>query len=197
MKRAKVLSAKQLKKVMQMQIVSRNRLRNEALLMVSFYLGLRVKEISALKLNQMLDSSAQLVQEIALEKGQSKNKKGERTLYITNPKLRESLERYIQERKTKKNYPMEPPLRGPFFLSEHGGHFTPNALQQLFSKMYKDAGLNGCSSHSGRRSYITNLSEKGIDIRSIQILAGHSSISTTQVYIEENPIRLADINKNL
>jgi hypothetical protein len=58
--------------------------------------------------------------------------------------------------------------------------------------IYPDA-----SSNSGRRRMITRLAEKGIDVNSIRIIAGHSSLQTTQRYIEENPARLANILKGL
>jgi site-specific recombinase XerD len=63
--------------------------------------------------------------------------------------------------------------------------------------IYIDADYPDGSSHSGRRSMITRLAKKGIDVNSIRIIAGHSSLQTTQRYIEENPARLANILKGL
>ena len=60
----------------------------------------------------------------------------------------------------------------------------------MFQHWYKDLNLIGCSSHSGRRTFITNCSRKittvGGSLRDVQYLAGHSSLSTTQRYIEGN-----------
>ena len=58
---------------------------------------------------------------------------------------------------------------------------------------YKSAGFKDASSHSGRRSLITNLAYAGIDLNSIRQIAGHSSIATTQRYIDDNPYKIADI----
>jgi integrase/recombinase XerD len=58
----------------------------------------------------------------------------------------------------------------------------------LFAGWYRRLGFNGCSSHSGRRTFITNAARKistvGGSIRDVQILAGHAALSTTQRYIE-------------
>jgi integrase/recombinase XerD len=52
--------------------------------------------------------------------------------------------------------------------------------------LYKRAGIAGGSSHSGRRTFITNLAAKGVGVRVLMSLAGHRSISTTQAYIDVN-----------
>lgn len=65
------------------------------------------------------------------------------------------------------------------------------------TNLYHDAGKTGCSSHSGRRSMITNLANSGTDLNSIRVLAGHESVQTTQRYIDTNPDMLADIMKNI
>jgi len=58
----------------------------------------------------------------------------------------------------------------------------------MFANWYKDLGFVGCSSHSGRRTFITNLAKKlsvvGGTLRDVQSLAGHSNLQTTQRYIE-------------
>ena len=67
---------------------------------------------------------------------------------------------------------------------------TPQAIVNQFSGWYKTFGLVGCSSHSGRRTFITNTARKistvGGSLKDIQALAGHSSLQTTQRYIDEN-----------
>lgn len=64
--------------------------------------------------------------------------------------------------------------------------FTANTLAQHFHHLYKGAGIEGASSHSGRRSFITNLAAQGVGVRVLMSLAGHRNISTTQHYIDCN-----------
>ena len=58
----------------------------------------------------------------------------------------------------------------------------------MLASWFEDVGLNGCSSHSGRRTFITNAAKKissvGGSLRDVQMLAGHSSLADTQRYIE-------------
>jgi integrase/recombinase XerD len=65
---------------------------------------------------------------------------------------------------------------------------SAQAIVNLFQRWYRDLGLIGCSSHSGRRTFITNAARKistvGGSLRDVQHLAGHSSLQTTQRYIE-------------
>ncbi|MDO9049913.1 MAG: site-specific integrase [Methylotenera sp.] len=71
--------------------------------------------------------------------------------------------------------------------TDHRLGFSANGLCQWSFWAYKRAGINGASSHSGRRSFITNLANKGIGVRVLASLAGHKSIMVTQRYIDVNP----------
>ncbi|MDA9020150.1 site-specific integrase, partial [Flavimaricola sp.] len=79
----------------------------------------------------------------------------------------------------------------PLFESQKGGHFSANTMCQLFLDIYKAVGLKDASSHSGRRTYITRLANKGVGVRLLAELAGHSHISTTQRYIDVNEEQLS------
>ena len=83
--------------------------------------------------------------------------------------------------------------RSPGRFRNHDGRTTrtsSQAIVNLFSRWYADLGFSGCSSHSGRRTFITNAARKistvGGSLRDIQMLAGHSNLSTTQRYIESH-----------
>jgi len=65
--------------------------------------------------------------------------------------------------------------------------FTPSTLAQLLHYIYKGAGITGASSHSSRRSFITNLANMGVSVRVLMELAGHKNLSTVQKYIDVNP----------
>jgi integrase/recombinase XerD len=60
----------------------------------------------------------------------------------------------------------------------------------LFKRIYKMAGIDGASSHSGRRQFVTELADKGINVRLVQVLARHKHLSTTQRYIDVNESKL-------
>jgi len=74
--------------------------------------------------------------------------------------------------------------------TERSGRTSPQAVVNMFSGWYRDLGFSGCSSHSGRRTFITSAARKistvGGSLRDIQMLAGHSNLATTQRYIESN-----------
>jgi hypothetical protein len=77
---------------------------------------------------------------------------------------------------------------GPVIVSGRGGPMTPQSIVVWFANAYRVVGLNGCSSHSGRRAFITRAArlvhKAGGSLRDVQLLAGHRSIQTTQRYIE-------------
>jgi integrase/recombinase XerD len=77
---------------------------------------------------------------------------------------------------------------GPLIRSERGGGMTPLSIVVWFNRAFRHIGLNGCSSHSGRRTFITRAArlvhKAGGSLRDVQLLAGHRSIQTTQRYID-------------
>ena len=78
-------------------------------------------------------------------------------------------------------------------FSAKGGGFNSQTIINLFQKLYEDAGITGASSHSGRRQFVTELADKGINARVIQALARHKHLNTTMRYIDinENKMRRA------
>ena len=77
---------------------------------------------------------------------------------------------------------------GPVVRSERGDAMTPVSIVNWFSAAYRQLGFAGCSSHSGRRTFITRAArlvhQAGGSLRDVQLLAGHQSIQTTQRYID-------------
>jgi integrase/recombinase XerD len=75
--------------------------------------------------------------------------------------------------------------------SERSNRMSAQAVVNLFWRWYQHVGFDGCSSHSGRRTFITNTARKistvGGSLRDVQMLAGHTNLRTTQRYIEANP----------
>jgi len=190
--KAKVLSQEEFDRVVKLQQANaRTGQRNVLLLNLSFMLGLRACELAGLKFGDVFEQNGSIKQEVTLTV--TKNNKIRQT-YLANPKLLALLKQHYKRYAESDNaFRMEQPL----IKSERGCQFSPNSLQQLFSKLYEQAGITGASSHSGRRSFATGLISNGTDIRSVQYLMGHSSINTTARYIQENPAMLQRIMANL
>lgn len=177
MAQARTLKEKELKQLLQFIAFRKHALRNRCMLLMTHWAGMRVGEVSALRYADVLAADGSILAEIRLAADQTKGDKA-RVVYVAE-KLRKELLNYVR------TYPQSNPTR-PLFYTQKRDHFTPNTLAQHFFWLYKAAGLNGASSHSGRRSFITTLANKGVSIRLLQALAGHRSITTTQVYIDVN-----------
>jgi len=187
--KAPVLSPEQFKRTIKYQKSTKYGLRNRVLLMISFYLGLRAKEMSSLIVGDLVDRNGDLKEECSLKKHQTKRSK-QRRFYLTNEKLKKVLVEYLE---TKKDRDGNLDLDQPLIKSQKGGFFNPNTLQQLFHQMYKCVGIEA-SSHSGRRTMATRQADRGVSIRNLQVILGHSSISSTALYISENPKILGKIS---
>ena len=182
MRQAQTLNEAQLRRVLHYCRSRRHPTRDETIVMVSFYAGLRAKEIAALTVGNVFDESGAVRSQFILSAEQSKGGKT-RTVYL-NQRLRRSLSEYgATIRSADQN--------SPLFESQKGGHFSANTMCQLFLDVYKACGLKDASSHSGRRTYITRLANKGVGVRLLAELAGHSHISTTQRYIDVNSEQLS------
>lgn len=70
------------------------------------------------------------------------------------------------------------------FASQKGGPMTACSMARFLKALYAEAGIAGASSHSGRRTLITRLAERGVDLKAIAEIAGHTSIRTTAMYVE-------------
>lgn len=192
--KAKVLTEQELRRTLRMISKKPHAKRNTALLWCSFGLGLRAKELANLCVEHVLSADGRLLEEINLSSAMTKGAK-QRFVYLTNSSLIEALESYLSERKTQEGILFSP--QAALFISQKGGAFTPNTLQQLFHRMFVETKILGASSHSGRRTFATTLIEKGADIKAVSRLMGHSSISMTAQYVEDNPLRLKQMCKEL
>ena len=84
-----------------------------------------------------------------------------------------------------------PPADARVILNSRGQPLGANGVAQWFLRLYRGLGFTGCSSHSGRRTAITNWARKitaaGGSLRDVQSLAGHASLADTQRYIDQSP----------
>jgi integrase/recombinase XerD len=184
---AKVLTAEELNLVQIVAGSGRQAKRDLVLLDFSFRLGLRVKEMAALMIEDVTEDNGQIKESFYLKADQAKGSKG-RTVYLTNKKLQKNLTAYLEERAEDTNKHL--------FKSQKTA-FTANTLQQLFKRLYTKAGIKGAKSHSGRRTFATRLIHEGFNIKSVSVLMGHTNIQTTSRYIDTNPIQLGNMVANL
>lgn len=182
MKQAKVLSEKEFKQLMSVVAASTHGQRNRMALMLSHYAGLRVGEISHLKVIDVVNEGGQILDQIHLNPAYTKGKIG-RTIFV-NTRLSKELKKYL--RGLSDLGPRYCAQDAPLIRSQKGGPFSPNSLCQLMCDLYTRAGIRGASSHSGRRGFITKLAHSGVSAKVIMELAGHRHLTTTQRYIEVN-----------
>lgn len=182
MKQARTLDAKEFKALLAYVGTRRYGARDRAILCLSFYAGLRAHELASLTVGNVLGADGRVPPEILLLPSQTKGKKARRV--FLSDKLQKELAAYA---KVRKHWIEEPKA---LFVTQKGRQFTANAMCHLLKVIYRDAGMTGASSHSGRRTFITNLASRGVSVRVIAALAGHSSISTTQRYIDVNDEQL-------
>jgi len=145
----------------------------------AYLAGLRVGEVANLRYEDVVDATDAVRGEIRLEPEQTKGRHA-RTVFV-NVRPKQELESYIRA------YPPTKPQYRLFYTQKRTADgFTPNTLAQHFHYIYRFAGIEGASSHSGRRTFITNLASKGVGVRVLMSLAGHRHIGTTQAYIDVN-----------
>lgn len=177
MAQAKTFTQAELDQVLRFVSFRKYALRDRAMILTSFWSGMRVGEIANLKMGDVLNSDGSLKNEVRLSAEQTKGKQS-RVVFIPQ-KLKDEWANYLKTRKiTNSDIPL--------FHTDNRLGFNPNTLCQWFFWTYKRAGINNASSHSGRRTFITNLANKGIGVRVLASLAGHKSIAVTQQYIDTN-----------
>jgi integrase/recombinase XerD len=186
-KKAPVLTEQQFRQVIAVVRTHEQASRNIALLYFSVALGLRAKEMSLLKVKDVLAPNGTIKDEVLLTRRTTKGSK-QRLIYLTNRDVRKSLAAYLQDRRQTEAISLH--QESSLFKSRKGAGFSPNTMQMLFKRMYHWAGLDQASSHSGRRTFATSLIERGADIKAVSTLMGHASVAMTARYVEDNPIRL-------
>ena len=156
----------------------RHPLRNEVIIKLSFKAGLRACEIAGLRWSMLLKTNGNVSDQIRISKHIAKYGSGR--IIPLHGELKLALASYHRSAGS--------PYDGPVVRSERGGPMTANSIVNWFHGVYHELGLRGCSSHSGRRTFITQsariISKVGGSLRDIQELAGHRALTTTERYIE-------------
>ena len=178
MSQAKTLTQDEYEKLFAFVENRKYALRNKMILLTGFKTGLRASELAAIRLGQLLNADKRVNAEFKLSGGQTKGCHP-RTIYLSDA-LREELQTYID-------------LRGdyepthPVFVTAGGKPFTAAVMTQHLYWLFREAGIDGASSHTLRRQFITKLASKGIGIKILATMAGHRSIQVTAKYIDTNP----------
>jgi integrase/recombinase XerD len=175
-KQAKILSNEQLNDLLLFATTTRHPVRNKIIVLLSAKAGLRAGEIANLTWDMVLDSAGQVGSVIELRDHAAKKGSGRRI--PTHSALRAELKEWLSQCDG----------TGPVVRSERSGKMTAVSIVNWFALAYQAIGLEGCSSHSGRRTFITRAARlvhrAGGSLRDVQLLAGHRSIQTTQRYID-------------
>jgi integrase len=176
-KQAKILNDQQIEALLWYAASTRNSDRNRVIVLLSTKAGLRAGEITNLTWDMVADAAGNVATVLELHDRAAKKKSGRRI--PIHPDLRAAL--IVWRVRTSR------PV-GPVITSERGSRMTAVSIVNWFAEAFRAVGLEGCSSHSGRRTFITKAARTahhaGASIRDVQLLAGHRSIQTTQRYID-------------
>jgi integrase len=170
-KQAKILSVGDVDDLLVFASCTRHSLRNRVIVLLAAKAGLRAGEIANLSWDMVLGPTGEIGPAIELRDVAAKNGSGR--LIPVHPDLRQALAAYRR---------LSTGL-GAVIRSQRGGPMTPLSIVVWFNRAFRNVGLHGCSSHSGRRTFITRAArlvhKAGGSLRDVQLLAGHRSIQTT------------------
>ncbi len=150
--------------------------RSRVIILLSVKAGLRAGEIAGLEWQMVLNADGSISDSIAIEDRIAKKRSGRRIpMHHELHDALADLYNLVEE-------------EGPVIRSQRGGHMTANSIVNWFVKFFHDLELDGCSSHSGRRTFVTRAAKlthkAGASLRDVQLLVGHRSLDTTQAYIQ-------------
>lgn len=178
MAQAKTLTKAELKRLIDVtKACSRYPMRDVCMLLLTHWCGMRVGEVAALRVADVIDTSSNVRTEIQLNAEQTKGHTA-RVVFVPE-RMRKELKRYLQS--------AAKPVHSDFlFSTQKAKCFSANSATQHLQRLYARAGIDGATSHSGRRTFITELAAKGVSVRVLAELAGHRCIRNTQKYIDVN-----------
>lgn len=170
---ARILSPKEIKDVFKLLATP----RDKAMFALGIYTGLRVSEIVTLRTSQLFTESGNVRHVLKLKRQKKKN-----IVYSDIP-VHEKLKKLLAD------YYQKAELGAWLFPSEaaSSGHLTRAAAHNLLTKAFDSLGLDDASTHSMRRSCLTQMSRAGVPLRTIQEISGHASLSDLQVYLAVDP----------
>lgn len=199
------------------EATSRHPERDCLVLLLGLTCGMRVSEIAQIQIQDIMFSSGQIRSEVSLRAVITKGCR-QRCIYLTHKKTIEALEGYLALRislgigteLTKDKFRGLSPYTclilthkgSKFYLNtkrrinfegEQVDYLACDSLQAHITKLYKDAGIKGGSSHSGRRSFATNLLHNDVPLESLQVLMGHAELDHLIPYLEVDQKKLCEM----
>jgi len=175
---ARVLEPTDVLRLLKHVSTSRMPTRNVVIVLLSFKAGLRACEIAGLSWQMVLRTDGRVAKHLTVSRHISKYGSGRRI--PMHPDLRDALTNHHSD--------LGSPVDGAVIGSSRGGHMTARGIVNWFREAYAALALKGCSSHSGRRTFITrsarSISKVGGSLRDVQELAGHRALTTTERYIQ-------------
>jgi integrase len=176
-RQAKISTDQQIENLLVYASATRNPDRNRVIVLLSMKAGLRAGEISNLTWDMVVGPAGDVASVLELRDDVAKNNTGRRI--PLHPDLRAALIVWHSKAAA---------TAGPVIASERGPRMTAVSIVNWFAAAFRAVGLEGCSSHSGRRTFITRAARvahrAGASLRDVQLLAGHRSIQMTQRYID-------------
>lgn len=169
MKKARILNDEELEQLLEFVKTTKNPIRNRTIFLLTFFAGMTIGEIASLKINDVVNNSGTILAETVV-----KDSNSTRTVLFSE-KMQKELLLYLNSIKITDN-------TMPLFGTQRNDGFTASSMAQIVNGIYKHAGFVGCTSHSGRRSFLTKLSEQGVSTEVMMKLAGHKNRSTTLQY---------------
>ena len=175
MSQAKTFTDQEIEKVLQHISQNKFALRNKVMFLTGLWSGMRVKEIASLRVCDCVGNDGKVKTEIRLSAEQTKGNHP-RTVFIP-AKLQSLLQQYVDLRNPKDK-------SESLFITINRRPFNANTMTQHFFWLFRSCGVEGASSHSMRRTFLTRLAGKGIQIRVLAALAGHRAIAVTMRYLD-------------
>lgn len=217
-KRAGILRPAQMRHLLRVtEATSRHPERDRLVLLLGMTCAMRVTEIAQLLVNDVLLPSGQLRKEVSLRSAITKGCR-QRCIFLTHPQTVEALNAYIELRWSRgmvvefdraRYRGLMPEV--PLILTHKASKFELTAkrriladgreevyqacdsLQAHVSRLYRAAGFQECSSHSGRRTFATRLVEQGHDLEVVQRLLGHADLDHTDPYLEPSAQKIEEM----
>ena len=159
-------------------------LRDRAMFELMYGSGLRVSELLSVTLSQVNLPEAFL---------KVRGKGNKERLVPLGEVSAGFLARYLKEGRPRLAGPAS---RSRVFLNHRGGSLSRQYFWRLLGRYARELGLRGVSPHVLRHSFATHLVEGGADLRAVQMMLGHSSLVTTEIYIKVGPERLSQAHRN-